>query len=279
MDNSIIKRDFTKLYHQSGANLNDSNQNIDFVFGENDNYHQIGSAYIEFDITIRDDAGNFTNASVIRLVNNAFAYCFKEATLATTGGMDLEVIRYVGQVSTIIGLLTSKNSDLSSCFDKIAETPLNDNNPLKQILINEYAVEVNKGKTKRQLFLEHIFRFCVSSKKITKNLGSHLTLKMNDLQDITLTTIATDINVTINSFYLHVPILISNSQTQVMFNEAIMSNYTSTFDSWYTERKTSNDGKELQVDIASAQKINGPKHLRSLLQNNDTTTPNKAGTP
>ena len=27
IDNSIVKRDFTKVYHQSGANLNDSNQN------------------------------------------------------------------------------------------------------------------------------------------------------------------------------------------------------------------------------------------------------------
>ena len=160
-----------KVYHQSGASLNDSNQNIDFIFGENYNYHQSGNAYLGFDITVRDIAGNFTDASVIRLVNNAFAYCFKQATLATTGGMDLEDIKYVGQVSTIMRLLTSKDSDLSSCFDKNAEKPLKDNNPLKQILINNYADEVNKGKIKGQLPLEHIFGFCKSFKKITKNLG------------------------------------------------------------------------------------------------------------
>ena len=65
---------------------------------------------------------------------------------------------------------------------------------------------------------------------------------MNDLQDIIFTTIATDINVTINSIYLYVPILITKIQTQVMFNESIMNNYTITFDSWYSERKISNDG-------------------------------------
>ena len=43
IDNSIRKRDFTKVYHQSGANLNDSNQNVGFKFGENNNYHQIGN--------------------------------------------------------------------------------------------------------------------------------------------------------------------------------------------------------------------------------------------
>ena len=90
IDNSIIKRGFMKVYHQSGANLNDSNQIVDFIFGENNNYHQIGNAYLEFDITVRDTAGIFTYASVIRLVNNAFAFCFKQATLATTSGLDPE---------------------------------------------------------------------------------------------------------------------------------------------------------------------------------------------
>ena len=44
-----------------------------------------------------------------------------------------------------------------------------------------------------------------------------------------------------------------------MFKKYIMNNYTITFDSWYTERKTSNDGRELQVDIGSAQHVNSPK--------------------
>ena len=124
IDNSIVKRDFTKVYHQSGANLNDVNQNVEFIFGENSNYHQIGNAYLEFDITVRNDAGNFTNASVIRLVNNAFAFCFKEASLTTTGGMDIEINKYVGPVSTIMRMITSKDGDLSSYFDKNGESVL-----------------------------------------------------------------------------------------------------------------------------------------------------------
>ena len=72
-DNSIMKRDYIKVYHQQRANLNDSNQNIDFMFGENKNYQQIGNVYLEFDITVRNAAANFFDASVIRLVNNAFA--------------------------------------------------------------------------------------------------------------------------------------------------------------------------------------------------------------
>ena len=172
-------------------------------------------------------------------------------------------------------LLTSKDSELSSCFDKNDETPLNDNNPLNRILFIIYADEVNKGKIKGQLLLEHTFGFSKSFKKITKNLGFHLPFKKNHLEDILLTTIATDINVTIISLYFYVTTLIPSSQTQVMFNEAIMNNYTITFDSWYTERKISNDGRELQVDIASAQHITSPNFLISAFQTNDRTAPNK----
>ena len=228
IDDSIVKRDYTKVYHQSGANLNESNQNVEFIFGESNNYYQIGNSYLEFDITIRNTAGNFTDASAIRLINNAFAYCFSQATLSTTGGMDLEDIKYVGVVSTIMRMITSKDSDLSSYFDKNGESVLDNDNPLKKILINNHAVEANKGRIKGQLALEHIFGFCKTFKKITKNLGFHLKFKMNDLQDIIFTTIADDINVTINSLYLFVPKLIPSTNTQVMFNEAIMNNYTIT---------------------------------------------------
>ena len=170
IDNSIVKRDYTKVYHQQGANLNDSNQNVEFLFGENNNFHQIGNGYLEFDITVRSTAGNFTNASVIRLVNNAFAHCFKEATLTTTGGMEIEHNKYVCPGSTIMRLLTSKDGDLFSYFDKNGESVLDNDNPLKQILINNHAQEVNKGKIKGQLALEHTFGFCKTFKEKQKIL-------------------------------------------------------------------------------------------------------------
>ena len=189
--------------------------------------------------------------------------------------MDIEVNKYVGPVSTIMRLLTSKDGDLSSYFDKNGESVLDDNNPLKRLLLNNHAVEVSKGKTKGQLALEHIIGFCKTFKKITKNLGFHLIFKMNDLQDIIFTTIADDINVTINSLCLFVPQLVPSTSTQVLLNESIMNNYTITFDSWYTERKISNDGRELQVDIGSAQHINSPKYLISAFQTTDRTTARK----
>ena len=53
-----------------------------------------------------------------------------------------------------------------------------------------------------------------------------------------------------------------------------MNNYTITFDSWYTERKISNDGRELQVDISSAQQINSHQYLIGVFQ-----TQNRIGVP
>ena len=186
--------------------------------------------------------------------------------------MDLEDFKYIAQVSTIMRLLTSKDSDLSNCFDKNGEKALDD-------LYHDAANDKNRGKIKGQLPLEHIFEFCKTFGKITKLLELHLIFKKNDLQDFIFMTVAADINVTINSLHLYVPILFPNSQTQVLFNESTMNNYTITFDSWYTERKISNDGRELQADIGSAQKINSPKYLIGAFQTNERTTPNKARNP
>ena len=172
IDNSIIKRDFIKVYHQQGAQLNDPDQNIEFIFGENNKYNQIGNSYLQFDITVRksnnvhfnvaDDATN----EVIRLVKNAFAHCFKERVIQTTGGMELENIKFLGQVSTIMRALTSKDGDLFSHFDDIDETQAGSNNiSLKQMLVNNHTVEANRGKIKGQLLLEYIFGFCKTFKK------------------------------------------------------------------------------------------------------------------
>ena len=49
--------------------------------------------------------------------------------------------------------------------------------------------------------------------------------KTNDLQDIIYTSMAEDINVTINNLYLYVPNLILSVENQLMFNEATQNNY------------------------------------------------------
>ena len=156
-----------KIYRQQGAFLNDPDHKDEFNFGGDNKYHQVGNSQLGFDIAVRKTNGNdfnFTNDTatneVIRLVNNAFASCSKEATLATTGGMEIEQVKFLGQMSTIMRALTNKDGDLLSHFDDIDETQAaGNNNSLKQMLINNHT-ETNRGKNKGHLPLEHVFRFC-----------------------------------------------------------------------------------------------------------------------
>ena len=45
-----MKRDFGKIYHQNGQQINDENQGNKFFFGENLNSTQVGDGYLEVDI-------------------------------------------------------------------------------------------------------------------------------------------------------------------------------------------------------------------------------------
>ena len=80
------------------------------------------------------------------------------------------------------------------------------------------------------------------------------------------TNIATVINVTINSLYLFVPISIPNTETQVLFNESIRNIDKITYDLWYTERKLSTDGNELQIDFGRGQHVNSRDYLIGAFQ-------------
>ena len=280
LDTSIIKRDFTKIYHRQGDQLNQSDQNIEFIFGENNNYHQIGNAYLEFNITVRkNDTTNFHNDDPIRLVNNGFAYCFKEARLTTSIGGDIEINKFCGQVSTIMRAISNKDGDLLSQFDNINENDIPVLNrladlpvqirdtPHQKMLINNHT-DANKGKIKGYLYLEDIFGFCKTFKKVTKNLGFHLQFKTNDLQDIIYTSMTDDINVTINNLYLYVPNLIPSVETQLMFNEATQNNYKISYDEWFTERRIISD-TITQLDIGSSQNVQSPKNLIGAHQTKD----------
>ena len=124
-----MKEFFKKNYHQQAASLNDSDQNIEFIFGENINYYQIGIAYLHYELTEEKVVAVATSRAVengdcIKLLNNAFAYRFKESGLRTTGGSDIEHNKKCRQISTIMGALTNKDGDLLTDFYKIENQKL-----------------------------------------------------------------------------------------------------------------------------------------------------------
>ena len=99
--------------------------------------------------------------------------------------------------------LTSKDGDLLSHFDKINDGDTNaslENTSLKEMLIDNHSVAVNRGKIEGQLPLENNFDFCMTFQKITKTLGFRLTFKTPDLKFIIFATLTNDIKVTIKVY-------------------------------------------------------------------------------
>ena len=176
-DNSIIKRDFTKLYHQQSAQINQSDQINNFILGENNKYHQIGNAYLEFDFTVRkNDTTNFHYDDPIRLVNKGFAFCFKETRLFTTTGSDIEQNKFCCQISTIMKVISNKSDYLISQIGNINENgipvperllnlpPQIRETPHHKKVINSHT-DMNKSKIKIYKHLEDNFGFCKFLKK------------------------------------------------------------------------------------------------------------------
>ena len=57
IDNSILKREQIRIYHQHGAQTNNADQNNDIFYKETKNYQQIGNVYLEYDLTLRESGG------------------------------------------------------------------------------------------------------------------------------------------------------------------------------------------------------------------------------
>ena len=133
------------------------------MFGENNNYHHISNAYREYELEIEKDAAVagdrfLVDAIAFRLVKNAFAYCFKEARLSTTGAGDIEHNQYCSQILTFVKALTSKDGDLLSHIDIVDESEAEvENISPHHHLFNNHDVAANKGEIKGQLPPEHKF--------------------------------------------------------------------------------------------------------------------------
>ena len=90
-DNSILKRDFSKIYHEHGVYLIDYGESINLFFGVSSKFYPIGNSYLQFELTLEKDGGQFEddNTDMIRLVKIASAHLSTEKT--TTGGSEVEV--------------------------------------------------------------------------------------------------------------------------------------------------------------------------------------------
>ena len=80
---------------------------------------------MEFNITVlKNDGTKFHRDDPIRLVNNGYAFCFKESRLSITIGSDIEQNKFCRQVSTIMKVISNKDDDLLSQFGNINENEI-----------------------------------------------------------------------------------------------------------------------------------------------------------
>ena len=112
----------------------------------------------------------------------------------------------------------------------MTDLPLQIRSTTHQKMLKDNHLDANKGKMKGFLYLEDIFGFCKTFKKVTKKLGFVITFETANLQDIINTSMADDLNVTINSLYLYIPKLIPSVETQLKFNETTQNIYKTSFD-------------------------------------------------
>ena len=173
-----------------------------------------------------------------------------------------------------LNLVINNENDIP-LLERLADLPPHNRSTPHQKMLIDNHLDANRGKIKGYLYLGDIFGFCKTFKKVTKNLGFHIMFKTANLLDILYTSMADDINVTINSLYLYVPNLIPSFETQLMFKEATPKNYKISFDEWYTERRIISDFL-IQQDRGSAQNVIQPKYLICAHKTNlRTTTPDK----
>ena len=108
--------------------------------------------------------------------------------------------------------------------------------PHQKVLINTHT-DANKGKMEGNFYLEDIFGFCKSFKKVTEKLGFHLILKTADLQDIIKKSMTDDIYVTTNNLYLFIANLLPSVETQLLPNEATQNDYKISYDEYFTKKE------------------------------------------
>ena len=120
------------------------------------------------------------------------------------------------------------------------------------------------------IYIYNLFLDFAKVLKRTKNVGFHLMLKTNDLQDKIYSSMDDVISVTINNLYLFIPNLIPSVEIQLMFNEAIEKNYKISYDEIYTKRQVVSD-MIVQHDIGSTQQVKSPKYVIRAHQTKDRT--------
>ena len=186
-DNSIEKYEHFECEPIVGTNLNNSGGDIKLVIESQDVFTHPSESFllIEGHLT-KADGTAYANADNISLTNNAMMYLFRNIRYELSN-KEIERINYVGQATTMLGLLKypddfSKSKGLNQLWHKDTTTQANNQNVGWNIR-RQYVIHNSdpKGTFGFRIPLKHIFGFCENYDKVAYGFKHGLILtRTND---------------------------------------------------------------------------------------------------
>ena len=172
-DTSIDKYEYFECELVAGTNLNNSGGVIRLVIETQDIFTHPSESFsiIEGRLT-KANGANYGNNDLVSLTNNAMMYLFKDIRYELSGH-EIEKINYLGQTTTMLGLLKypddfSKSKGLNQSWykDTLAEANAQNLgwNIRRRYIINDNVDQ--KGSFSFEIPLKLIFGFCEDYDKV-----------------------------------------------------------------------------------------------------------------
>ena len=188
-DDSIDKYEEIAYEPVAGTNLNSSGQDIRLTIETQDIFTHPSESYliVEGEL-VKNDNNRYANDDPIALTNNGIMHLFKRIRYDLSG-QEIENIMYVGQATTMLGLLKypddfSKSKGLNQLWykDTTNTAVLDENTGFK--IRHDYIIRRHPNETRGafsfRIPLKHIFGFCGDYDKVVYGLKHNLTLTRND---------------------------------------------------------------------------------------------------
>ena len=186
---SIDKYEYFECEPVVGTNLNNSGGDIRLVIESQDIFTHPSESFllIEGHLT-KADGTAYANVDNISLTNNAMMYLFRDIRYELSG-QEIEKINYVGQATTMLGLLKypddfSKSKGLNQLWYKDTTTQANNQN-MGWNIRRQYVVHNSdpKGTFGFRIPFKHIIGFCDDYDKVLYRFKHGLILRRNNDHD------------------------------------------------------------------------------------------------
>ena len=189
-DTSIDKYEDIEYEPVAGTNLNNHGGHIRLYIKTQDIFTHPSKSYLIIEGRLTKDDGNaYGENDPISLTNNAMMHLSRSIRYELSG-QEIEKINYLGQATTMLGLLKypddfSKSKGLNQLWYKDTATSANPDKNAGFRIRRDHIIKNStpKGSFSFKIPLKHIFVFCEDYDKVVYGLKHALTLTRNDDSD------------------------------------------------------------------------------------------------